>query len=33
MMDQFPEWVKWVFSGIGVLLLSALFWLIKKNIV
>lgn len=30
MMDQFPEWIKWVFSGIGVFLLSALYWLFKK---
>lgn len=30
MMEQIPEWVKWVFSGIGVLFLSALFWLFKK---
>lgn len=30
MMDQFPEWFKWFFSGIGVCLLSASFWFIKK---
>ncbi len=30
MMEQFPEWVKWVFSGIGVFLLSVLYWLLKN---
>ena len=29
-MEQLPAWVTWVFSGIGVFVLSAIFWALKK---
>lgn len=30
-MDQLPGWVTWVFSGIGVFIISALLLVLKKN--
>ena len=29
-MDQLPGWVTWVFSGIGVFALTAIYWALKK---
>ncbi len=31
-MEQLPKWVTWVFSGIGVFILSAIFWALKKYV-
>ncbi len=31
-MEQLPAWVTWVFSGIGVFVLSAIFWALKKYV-